>query len=352
MSTKHNSRQNILGWPLLGSLLKPRSVQLIIVCLLMILAMTIAYGEQFANSGNIKSLLISFVSTGMVSIGMMGLLITGVFDLSIGSTYAMAMIMIGYSLKVWNVHWILAIFFTLCICLLIGIVNGILVTRMKINPLIATLAMMGIVRGLAVAIGGVGVRLPDPIKMLGQSEFLGLRIPIWVFFVIAGIFIFLFKNMKFFRKFYFVGGNEEASKLCGIEVNRIRFAGYLIIAFLTGIAGVLHAARLGSSTAQVGIGMELSAIAGVVIGGASLKGGKGTIVGGIMGAFFMAIVFNIMVISGVSAYWQQIVNGVILILAVYMDVVIEEGYLKKIFRTPPNEQHDWGKHTKEVAPMR
>ncbi len=336
MSTKHNSQQNTSGVLVLGSLLKPRSVQLIIVIILMILVMTVFYGERFANSGNIKALLISFVSTGMVSIGMMGLLITGVFDLSVGSTYAMAMIMVGYSLKVWNVSSAPAIFFTLCICLLIGIMNGILVTRMKINPLIATLAMMGIVRGLAVVIGGVGVRLPDSIKVLGQSEFFGLRIPIWVFFVIAVIFIVLFKNLKFFRKFYFVGGNEEAAKLCGIRVNRIRFAGYMIIAFLTGIAGVLHAARLGSSTAQVGIGMELSVIAGVVIGGASLKGGKGTILGGIMGAFFMAIVFNIMVISGVSAYWQQIVNGVILILAVYLDVVIEEGYLKKIFKSVPS----------------
>lgn len=336
MSKNNNSRQNTSGWLLLGSLLKPRSVQLIVVIILMILVMTISHGKRFANSGNVKALLISFVSTGMVSIGMMGLLITGVFDLSVGSTYAMAMIMVGYSLKVWNVSSIPAIFFTLCICLLIGIMNGILVTKMKINPLIATLAMMGIVRGLTVVIGGVGVRLPDSIKVLGQADFLGLRIPIWIFFVIAVIFIVLFKNLKFFRKFYFVGGNEEAAKLCGIRVNRIRFAGYMIIALLTGIAGVLHAARLGSSTAQVGMGMELSVIAGVVIGGASLKGGKGTILGGIMGAFFMAIVFNIMVISGVSAYWQQIVNGVILVLAVYLDVVIEEGYLKKIFRKVPN----------------
>ena len=302
----------------------------------MILVMTGFYGEQFANSGNIKALLLSFVSTGMVSIGMMGLLVTGVFDLSVGSTYAMAMIMVGYTLKVWNLPSAPAILITLCICLLIGVMNGFIVTKMKINPLIATLATMGIVRGLTVVIGGVGVRLPDSIKVLGQSDFFGLRIPIWIFFIIAIVFITLFKNLKFFRKFYFVGGNEEAAKLCGIRVNRIRFAGYMIIAFLTGIAGVLHAARLGSSTAQVGVGMELSVIAGVVIGGASLKGGKGTILGGIMGAFFMAIVFNIMVISGVSAYWQQIVNGVILILAVYLDVVIEEGYLKNVFRKTVN----------------
>jgi len=332
MSTHNNSQQNRSGSPLFSSWLKPRSVQLIMVIMIMIVVMTGFYGEQFANSGNIKALLLSFVSTGMVSIGMMGLLVTGVFDLSVGSTYAMAMIMIGYSLKVWNLPTVPAILFTLCVCLLIGVMNGIIVTKMKINPLIATLATMGIVRGLTVVIGGVGVRLPASIKVLGQSEFLGLRIPIWIFFVIAGIFIALFKNLKFFRKFYFVGGNEEAAKLCGIRVNRIRFAGYMIIALLTGIAGILHAARLGSSTAQVGVGMELSVIAGVVIGGASLKGGKGTILGGIMGAFFMATVFNIMVISGVSAYWQQIVNGVILILAVYMDVVIEEGYLKNLFR--------------------
>ncbi len=154
-----------------------------------------------------------------------------------------------------------------------------------------------------------------------------------LFFVTAVVFILMFRYLKFFRKFYFVGGNKEAAKLCGIDANRVWFSGFVIISLLAGFAGILHCARLGSSTGLAGMGMELKVIAGVVVGGASLKGGKGTIFGGVMGPLFMALVFNIMVIGGVGASWQRIVNGSILIFAVFTDVVMEHEYFKRIFGT-------------------
>lgn len=315
------------------TLLHSRSIQLLLITILVMAVSSVVLGTRFANSANAKAVLISFVSTGMISIGMMALLISGVFDLSVGSIYAIGMIGVAYGIKTLELSWPLAALFALLICAACGVVNGFLVTKMMINPLIATLAMMGILRGLAIIVGGVGVSgFPDSFKMIGQSDFLGLRIPIWIFFIVALVFILMFQHLKYFRKFYFVGGNQEAARLCGIDVNRIWFSGFVIISLLAGLAGILHAARLGSSTGQAGIGMELQIIAGVVIGGASLNGGKGTILGGIVGAFFMALVFNIMVISGVSAYWQRIVNGGILILAVYTDVVMEKGYLNNLFK--------------------
>ncbi len=327
------NRKNIKFQSTIKSLFATRSLQLLIIIALILIFSTLSLGSRFANSSNLQAVLISFVSTGLIAIGMMALLISGVFDLSVGSTYAMGMILVAHFMKMLNFSWPLAVVSTLLICGFIGSINGFLIVNMKLNPLIATLAMMGILRGLAIIIGGIGVSgFPDSFKMLGQSAFLGFRIPVWFLLVISIIFIVMFRYLKFFRKYYFVGGNEEAARLCGISVNKVWFSGFIIMGLLAGLAGILYAARLGASTGQAGVGMELNVIAGVVIGGASLNGGKGTILGGLLGTFFMAIVFNVMVISGVSAYWLRIVNGVILILAVYTDVIIEEGYINKLFR--------------------
>jgi ribose transport system permease protein len=315
-----------------AALANSRSLQLFIITVVMSIAAIIALRGRFANSVNIKAVLLSFVSTGFVSLGMMALLISGVFDLSVGSVYAVGMIAVALCIKVLGLPWPLAIVASLAVCATCGAINGFLVTKMKINALIATLAMMGILRGVAIIVGGVGVSgFPASFKKLGQGEILGLHIPVWLFLLTAVLFVLMFHYLKFFRKFYFVGGNKDAARLCGINANRVWFSGFVIMGLLAGLAGILHCARLGSSTGQAGEGMEMRVIAGVVIGGASIKGGKGTIFGGVVGALFMALVFNIMGISGVSGYWQKIVNGAILILAVFTDVVMEQGYFRRIF---------------------
>lgn len=316
-----------------SALADSRSLQLLIITAVMSLVAAVVLRERFAKISNFRALLITFVSTGFISLGMMALLISGVFDLSVGSVYAIGMIMVAYFMKTLHFSWPLAVIASLATCGVCGAVNGFLVTGMKINALIATLGTMGILRGVAIIVGGVGISgFPESFKMLGQSEFLGLRIPIWLFFITAITFIAMFRYLKFFRKFYFVGGNREAARLCGINANTVWFSGFVMMSLLAGFAGILYSARLGSSTGQAGVGMEMRVIAAVVIGGASIKGGKGTILGGVAGAMFMALVFNIMVISGVSAYWQRIVNGAILILAVYTDVVMEQGYISRFFR--------------------
>lgn len=329
--TKNKIIINIVS--LRNSISKSRSLQLFFITIVGIIIASFALGGRFANENNFKAVLISFVSPGFVSLGMMALLISGVFDLSVGSIYAMGMIVVAHFIKVFDFPWPLAILVSLVVCVICGAINGFLVTKLKINALIATLAMMGILRGLALIIGGVGVSgFPKAFKNLGQGDFLGLRLPIWFFFITAFVLIILFRYLKFFRKFYFVGGNVEAARLCGINVNKVWFSGFVLMGFLAGLAGILHCARLGSSTGQAGIGMELGIIAGVIIGGASIAGGKGTIFGGIVGAVFMAFMFNIMIISGVPAYWQRIVVGFVLILAVYSDVVVVQGYFKNIFK--------------------
>jgi ribose/xylose/arabinose/galactoside ABC-type transport system permease subunit/ABC-type sugar transport system substrate-binding protein len=314
-----------------GSVAGARSAQLLIITAVLFLVASLALGPRFANTGNFRAVLISFVSTGFASLGMMALLISGVFDLSVGSVYAIGMITVAHFIKVIGVPWPLAVVLSLAVCGACGAVNGFLVTKMKINALIATLGTMGILRGLAIIVGGVGVSgFPESFKMLGQADLLGVRVPVWFFLAVTVLFVVMFRYLKFFRKYYFVGGNRDAARLCGIDADRIWFSGFVIMSLLAGFAGILHCARLGSSTGQAGTGMEMQVIAGVVIGGASIKGGKGTILGGVVGALFMALVFNIMLISGVPAYWQRVVNGGILILAVYTDVLVEEGHLSAI----------------------
>ena len=317
-----------------------RSDQLLLIMAMMLLGATLVFGRQFANPSNFKALMISFVSIGFDAIGMMSLLISGVFDLSVGSIFGVGMTMVAYFIADLHLPWPIAATAALGVCALCGATNGFLVTRMKINPLIATLGTMGILRGAAIMIGGVGkAGLPESFTALGSKPILlGLAAPVWLFLLTAGVFMFMFRHLKFFRKFYFVGGNADAAKLCGINGDRILFSGFVIMSLLAGFAGILYCARLGASTGQAGEGMELRAIAGVVIGGASIKGGKGTILGGVLGALFMALVFNIIGMSGkISAYWQPIVNGMILILAVYTDVIIEQGYFQKFFGNRGNQ---------------
>lgn len=180
-------------------------------------------------------------------------------------------------------------------------------------------------------LGGVGqAGFPKSFMALGTEQILGLAAPVWLFLITVSLFIFMFRYLKFFRKFYFVGGNKDAARLCGIDGDRIWFSGFVIMSLLAGFAGILYCARLGASTGQAGMGMELRVIAGVVVGGASIKGGKGTILSGVLGAFFMALVFNIIGLSEISAYWQPIANGTILVVAVYTDVIAEQGYFSKV----------------------
>lgn len=310
-----------------------RSDQLLLITTAVMIAAALVLGRQFANPDNFRVLLISFVSIGFISLGMMALLISGVFDLSVGSIFAIGVVSVAIFMTDLGMPWPVACGATLLVCGACGAGNGFLVTKMKINPLIATLGMMAILRGAAFLVGGTGRSgLPAGFKALGNMTFLGLILPVWIFIGTVFLFMFMFRYLKYFRKFYFVGGNKDAARLSGINVDRIWFSGFVIMGLLAGLAGILYCARLGSSVAQAGTGMEMRVIAGVVIGGASINGGKGTILGGVMGALFMALVFNIMGIGDVPGNWQRIVTGVILILAVFTDVVVEQGYLSKLVK--------------------
>ncbi len=219
-------------------------------------------------------------------------------------------------------HWPapLGVLAALLVGVIAGAVNGAIVTRLGINALIATLATMTIYRGLTYLTAGTGVTpIGDDFKTYGQTVILGLQTPFWAMLVIVGLGGWAVARTRFFRQYYFIGGNARAAKLSGIRVERLTLIAFTIVGGLAGLAGALAASRLNSAVVSAGIGVELSVITATVLGGASLKGGEGTILGGVLGVLFIALVQNAMIINGIGIFWQPIIVGLVLLLAVSLD---------------------------------
>jgi ribose transport system permease protein len=251
---------------------------------------------------------------------MMLLMIGGTFDLSIGSTLALAGVWSGVTVGIWDWPPVLGLVTGLVVGATAGLINGLIVTRIGINALIATLATLTIFRGLTYLTAGTGVTpIGDDFKQIGQAVFFTLQTPFWVMLAVVLVGGWAVARTRFFRQYYFIGGNAKAAKLSGIRVERLTLIGFVIMGTLAGLAGVLGAARLNSAVVSAGIGVELSVITATVLGGASLKGGEGSVIGGVLGVLFIALVQNAMIINGVGIFWQNIIIGLVLLLAVSLD---------------------------------
>jgi len=297
-----------------------RELMLLVLIVVLVVAMSVVYPNNFPTRSNIAAVLLNAAQNGILVTGMMLLMIAGFFDLSIGSTLALAGVWSGVVVGWWGYPAPVGLLAGCAIGIVAGAVNGFIVTRLAINALITTLATMAIFRGLTYVTAGTGVTpIGDAFKAYGQTVFLGIQTPFWVMLAIVAIGAWLVARTRFFRQFYFIGGNAKAAKLSGIRVNRLTFFGFVIMGLLAGIAGVLGASRLNSAVVSAGIGVELSVITAAVLGGASLRGGEGTIIGGVLGVLFIALVQNAMIINGVGVFWQGIIIGSVLLLAVSLD---------------------------------
>lgn len=291
-----------------------------IVCILA----SIIFPNNFPTFENISQLLLNLSIDTIVAVGMMILLISGAFDLSVGSMAAFISGLVAYLMFYLQIPVPLAIGLGLLAACLIGWVNGYLIAFQGINPLIQTLAMLGILRGGALLVAGSGIHnLPYWFNAIGQSRLLGIQMPVWYMIFIVILFTFLANKSIFFRRYYYIGGNAKAAELSGIKVKKMIQFAFILSALLAGIAGILLASRLGAAMSTLGRGMELRVITAVILGGASLTGGVGKIPGALLGALFMGIIANIMVIARVSGLWQEIVLGVILIAAVWLDMYVQ-----------------------------
>ena len=312
---------------LLKKLLIKRELALITIIIIFSLAMDFRY-STFLSMGNLKATLIGMSADTIIAIGMCMLLITREIDLSVGSTFALAGAITGLTLiSGWPVP--LSIFAGILTGLVVGLINAFVIEKMKVNFFIATLGMQGIARGITVILAEGGIAfLPKEFTWIGQATFLGFQLPVWIMLVFIIISAILLSKHRFFRQLYYIGGNVKSAKLSGIDVTKVKFIIYILLGGLAGFAGVLSTARFGSAISTSGYGAELRVIAACVIGGCSLSGGEGSIIGIFFGVVFMSLISSALVVANVSVYWQAIVSGLVLILAIALDTWIKKNRMR------------------------
>lgn len=312
---------------MLRKIIEERIYSLLTMIVIVIVIASFLFPDTFPTFENFRQLLLNLSIDTIVAVGMMLLLIGGAFDLSVGSVVAFAGCLTAYLMQFYDIPVPLAISIGLLSSVAIGYANGYLVAYQGINPMIQTLAMMGIVRGLALMTSGAGIQnLPYWFNAIGQSRLLGIQMPVWYMLLVVTVFTILVNKTVSFRRFYYIGSNEKAADLSGIRVKRVKMIGFVISALLAGLAGILLSSRLGAALPTMGRGLELKVITAVILGGASLNGGYGKIPGALLGALFMGIITNLMVIARVSGYWQEIILGIILISTLWLDQALQKKY--------------------------
>lgn len=302
------------------SLRLSRAGSLTVLVLLEIVVASLIYPDSFFSNDNLHAVLRNNAMDAILAVGMMMLLISGMFDLSVGSMWSLSGVMAGWLMVNQGLPVPVAIFLALAAAAFGGFLNGVVVARVGVNALITTLATLGIFSGMAVLIAGPGIStLPDDFLALGQTEVFAVQLPVLYAAAVVLVFHFLLARTRLFRQYYYIGGNAKAALLSGINVPRMQILAFTLMGLLAGIAGIAFAARVGSAVSVAGVGAELRVITAVILGGASLTGGKGTVWGAIIGVIFIALIQNILIISDVSSTWQSIVIGVVLITAVALD---------------------------------
>lgn len=294
--------------------------------------MAIAFGAlapSFLDAGNLANVLKQASLLGFVALGMCFVLIGGGLDLSVGSVVALSSVLIaGLSA---TLPPIISIHVALLAGTLIGILNGVFVTAFRFQPIIVTISSMAIVRGIAMAYSDsrpIFGTLPDELFLLADGVIFGFPVPTLLFFLACLLSILFLRFTALGRQIYQVGGNEEAARLAGINIARVKITTYAISGFLSSVAGLMLVARMQSGEAvRTGVGWELDAIAAAAIGGVSLMGGIGTVLGTLCGALIIGMMANAFNLLGVNPYWQRIVIGIILAIAV---ASYSSGNLKRV----------------------
>ena len=298
-----------------------RSYGIVLSFLALFIALSLAT-DKFLTQRNLLNILDQSAPVGIVACGVTIGIIAGVFDLSVGAIFAVAAVA-ACKLALLTNTWV-GILAGMLIGALLGIVNGVLVNNVKINSFIATLASSIVFRGLAILVtGGLIVTVTDPtFKILGTATLLGAKYTVWVFALFAVATSFLLSRTTLGRYFYAVGGNAEAASLSGIRVEQVRTLAFIISGFSAGIAGVLAASRTSSAQPDLGMELALQAIAAAVVGGTSIMGGQGAIWRAVLGVLILAMIGNGFNLLGIDTIYQQIVQGLLIMLAVGLDQLL------------------------------
>lgn len=297
----------------------------IIIALLIIVSIFTMISPIYISGSNLIDIIDQTVINGLLAVGITFAILTGGIDLSIGCTLAIVIVVIGQFL-VNGINPVAAVILGILVGFILGAINGILITKMKLQAFIATLGTMSIYRGLAYTItGGWPVlNIPQSFRTMLDGDIIGsISISVIILFVFAIICNIILKNTKQGIYIYSIGGNEEATKLSGVKTDRSKILAYGICGIAAALAGMIMLARLGTGEPTAGQGYELNAIAAAAIGGASLSGGKGSIFGTILGAILLSALKVGLIVVGVDTFWQYIATGAIIVIAAYFETMQE-----------------------------
>jgi ribose transport system permease protein len=299
-----------------------REINLILIILILGIALSFA-SPAFLTVLNLRSVGIGFATNCIVVIGMALVIISGGIDLSVGSVLCLSCALSGYMFYN-GVPMLWCSIAGIAASILCGIFVGVLISYNNMPPFIVSMAMMSIARGIAyILTTGTSIslinKLPAGFKFIGSGNIGPFPFIVIICVIIGLIADILFRKLPLLRLVFYVGSNEKAAAFSGIKVKKVKLYVYIISALLSGLAGQLFLSRFSYATPVAGNGLELTMIAGCVIGGVSMEGGEGTVLGSILGVVLLSIINNALILLNVSVYWQQFVSGCILITAVWLD---------------------------------
>jgi ribose transport system permease protein len=295
----------------------------IIAALIIIIIVFTIINPIYISPGNIVDIIEYSTINGLMAIGITFTIITAGIDLSVGSTFAIVIVSVGYFL-VNGINSVLSVILGIIMGFVLGIINGLFISRLKIQPFIATLGTMSMYRGIAYIITGGWpiLDIPDNFrKMIDGDIVYNIPISVLILLVFAVICHVLLKYTPFGNYVYALGGNEEATRLSGVNIELNKTIAYGICGVGAALAGIVLLARLGTGEPTAGQGYELNAIAAAAIGGASLAGGRGSISGTLLGAILLSALKVGLVVVGVDAFWQYIATGAIIVIAAYFEII-------------------------------
>jgi erythritol transport system permease protein len=332
-STAARSR-SVAGVAARFTLVVLRARAVLVLAALLVLFSVLA--PEFLTANNLSILAKHVAVTALLAIGMTFVVLTGGIDLSVGSIAGLGGMVAGYLLTEGitiggAVHYppvSLVILITICACLIVGLLNGWLIAKAGVTPFIATLGTLYVARGVALLISngktfpglsGVAARGNTGFPAFGQSFILHVPTPVWMMIVLFAVAWVVAVKTPFGRHVYAVGGNERAARLAGIRVAQVKVATYAFSSLCAALVGLIIASQLEAAHPATGESFELNAIAAVVLGGTSLMGGRGSVTGSLIGAFVIGVLADGLVMLGVSEFWQMVIKGLVIVVAVGLD---------------------------------
>lgn len=291
-----------------------------VVWILLIVGVVLSFATpSFLSIPNLLNIVLAVSITALLATGQTFVILLGEIDLSVGTALGFTSMITAIILQIAPLP--LALLGGLCVGLVTGFINGILITKANMPSFIATLATMSILGGLTLYISQ-GNPVPVAVKAfqaIGQSKLLGAPTPVWIMVVLCAIFGVVLAFTKYGRQIYATGDNKQAARLSGIPVDGVIISAYMISGLLAAFGGFILTARLASAQPTAGVGLELTAIAAVIIGGTRMTGGKGVLIGTVVGALLLGVIDNALNLLNVSSFLQNVVKGLVILIAVYID---------------------------------